>query len=540
MEPTTAESVCNLVIRSRLLSAEEVHPLYQRWRGEAGPTGTDATPFISWLADRQYLTEYQANWLLRGRVDHFFLHQYKLLDRIGRGSMAGVYKAVHQLGQVVAIKILPPSKAAEPSLLGRFQREARLALRLKHPNIVRTFQVGQTAALHYIVMEYLEGETLDEVLQRRRKLPAAEAVRLIHQALLGLQHLHEQGMVHRDLKPGNLMLVPPRAPGMPDQALNATVKIMDIGLGRALFDEGTPGGADNFQLTSEGAILGTPDYLAPEQARNARLADVRADIYSLGCVLYHALTGQPPFVETNLVRQLVRHATETPRPLRELNATIPEGLQPILAMMLAKDPANRYPTPERAAQALQGFLAGGSEPAPASASPPKNAYMKWLDSQPVPPEENAEPPPAKPPAPEPSPRPMSRPAAATAPAAGATAPKRTPKAPAAAPPRPAPVPPPVPPHKNRPPVPKKKGPTNAEADLVDVELIPVPAEDQAGSISNLVVNLSRRDYLLMGIGAGCLLVLELVGFFVGYLLFRKKDDTSDEPSSDRSRETEPA
>src|SRR5262249_2668444 len=159
------------------------------------------------------------------------------------------------------------------------------------------------------------------------KLPPAEAVRLLHQALLGLQHLHEQGLVHRDLKPGNLMLVPARAEGKPDHTLNATVKIMDIGLGRALFDQGTPGRARTFQLTNEGAIVGTPDYLAPEQARDARQADVRADIYSLGCVLNHALTGQPPFVDTNLVRQLVRHATETPRPLRDVDPAIPAGLQ---------------------------------------------------------------------------------------------------------------------------------------------------------------------------------------------------------------------
>jgi serine/threonine protein kinase len=508
MEPTTGEGVCSLISRSRLLSEGEVQALYERWRNEATPTGPDAAPFLAWLAEHQHLTEYQANWLLRGRADYFFLDQYKILDRVGRGSMAGVYKAVHELGQIVAIKILPPAKAQEPNVLARFQREARLALRLKHPNVVRTFQVGQAGALHYIVMEYLEGETLAEILQRRQRLPPAEAIRLIHQALLGLQHLHELGLVHRDLKPGNLMLVPANAP-------NATVKMMDIGLGRALFDEGTPGGANNFQLTSEGAILGTPDYLAPEQARDARHADVRADIYSLGCVLYHALTGQPPFVESNLVRQLVRHATETARPLRELDPAIPEDLQPIVDRMLAKDPANRYPTPERAAQALQGLLAGSPDVRPAGPGPAKNAYLTWLDGQPPPPDITTAPP-AKPRAPEPSPPPAGRTLSALAPAPIRSVQEAPPKAPAAVSPAAVEPRPPVPARKSRPPVPRKSKP----AEIVEVKL--------EGDLASSAAAFRRRDFLMMAIGAGILLILELFSFLVGFLLARKNEDSSDE------------
>src|SRR5262249_15091776 len=209
---------------------------------------------------------------------------------------AGVYKAIHQLGQVVAIKVLPPSKAKDPHMLARFLRESRLAMRLKHPNVVRAFQVGEVNGLYYLVMEYLEGETLDEVILRRKQWPPAEAVRLIHQALLGMQHIHEQGLVHRDIKPANLMLVPGSSANVPDTTLRATVKILDIGLGRALFDESSPaaptGAGEDFQLTAEGVLLGTPDYLSPEQARDPRSTDIRADIYSLGCVLYHALAGQ--------------------------------------------------------------------------------------------------------------------------------------------------------------------------------------------------------------------------------------------------------
>src|SRR4051812_37376183 len=233
----SVENLCGLLIRSRLVTADEVKALYQRWLGEARGAANDPEQYCKWLVSRQYLTPYQAELLARGQVDNFFLNQYKVLDRIGQGCMAGVYKAVHQLGQLVAIKVLPPSKAKTPHVLGRFQREAKMAVRLRHPNVVRTYQVGEANGLHYLVMEYLEGETLREVLARRGKLPPAEGVRLVHQALLGLQHFHEQGLVHRDLKPANLMLVPGSSTGQPDTTANSTLKILDLGLVRALHDE---------------------------------------------------------------------------------------------------------------------------------------------------------------------------------------------------------------------------------------------------------------------------------------------------------------
>src|SRR5262249_53780005 len=147
--------------------------------------------------------------------------------------------------------------------------------------------------------------------------------------------------------------------------LRSTVKILDIGLGRIFFDEHSPLPTAEPPLTTEGMLLGTPDYLAPEQARNARAVDIRGDVYSLGCVLYHALTGQPPFPDTNLITQMLRHATEMPRPVKEFNPAVPDGLQQILNGMLAKDPSQRYPTPEQAAQALKVFLAAGMESNPA-------------------------------------------------------------------------------------------------------------------------------------------------------------------------------
>jgi serine/threonine protein kinase len=368
----TVQNVYGLLLRSKLLSIDEAKAMYARWQQEAKDRSSDLAHFASWMVANKYLTEYQAQLLARGHAEGFFLNEYKILERLGKGRMAGVYKAQHQLSQIVAIKVLPPSKAKEPNLLGRFHREARLALRLKHPNIVRSFQTGTVEELNYIVMEYLEGETLEEVLVRRGKLPPGEAVRLVYQALQGLQHIHAQGLVHRDLKPSNMMLIG----ASPDSTLRATLKILDIGLGRTLFEES----AGDENLTSEGVLLGTPDYMSPEQARDPRTIDIRSDIYSLGCVLYHLLAGQPPFPDTNIISQMIRHATETPKPLRSFNPAVPDGLQQIVNWMMAKEPAQRYPTPERAAQALQVFLVAGNEQLAApEADPRMRPYLSWLE-----------------------------------------------------------------------------------------------------------------------------------------------------------------
>lgn len=379
--PLTVQNIFGLLLRSRLLSVNDAKSLFQRWQNEAKEQAGDLERFRRWLVHHRYLTEYQANLLCRGHADGFFVGDYKILDRLGRGRMAGVYKGVHSLGQVVAIKVLPPSKARDSYLMQRFDREGRLALRVKHVNVVRSFQLGTSDNLHYIVMEYLEGETLEDALHRRRRLPPGEAVRVVYQVLQGLQHIHEQGMVHRDLKPSNLMLVPGRVQGQVDTTLHSTVKILDIGLGRAFFDENAQVPSDDPQLTGEGVLLGTPDYLAPEQARNARAVDIRADIYSMGCVLYHCLAGHPPFPDTNIINQMIRHAQEAPKPLKELNPEVPDSLQMVVNYMLAKDANQRYPTPAQAAQALQPFLAGGAElPRAVEPDASMTQYLTWLEN----------------------------------------------------------------------------------------------------------------------------------------------------------------
>ncbi|HYT92286.1 MAG TPA: serine/threonine-protein kinase, partial [Gemmataceae bacterium] len=381
----TVESLCNQLARNRLLEPNAIRAMRGRWRTEASDVADDAGRFKEWMVGNGYLTDFQLGMLTRGFGDLLFVGEYKLLDRIGQGRMAGVYKAVHPLGQVVAVKVLPPSKAQHPEIVARFQREARMALRLKHPNVVRTFQVGKTKGdLHFLVMEFLDGETLEDVLERRKRLPLVEAIHVMLQALRGLQHIDEESLIHRDLKPANLMLTPARGKDQPDTVLHQTVKILDIGLGRALFDEGTPGATDLGELTSEGALLGTPDYMAPEQARNAHLADIRSDIYGLGCILYEMLTGQPPFPDTSVVRQLVRHATQPAKPLRELNPSLPEEVQPVIDRLLAKDPAQRFSTPAEAAKALKALVPqlpdAPPQPEPA---PQLRSFLTWLETNPA-------------------------------------------------------------------------------------------------------------------------------------------------------------
>jgi serine/threonine protein kinase len=374
---TSVRDYCALLAKSKLLPAEEVESVYRQWKEETQAADDALDPFCKHLVSRRLVTEWQAGILRKGRSDGFFIADYKILDRLGRGQMGGVYRAVHGSGQMVALKVLPASRAKDPSTLGRFQRESRLLIQLDHPNVVRAFRQGDSGGINYIAMEYLEGDTLDDVLNRRKRLPWAEAVRLVHQALNGLQHLFEKRMVHRDIKPANMMLTP--APGRHETTLECTLKILDIGLGRELFDEETPEGKIDTQLTVEGSVLGTPDYLAPEQAKDARNADIRADIYSAGCVLFHCLCGRPPFPDTNIMAQMLKHATEKPPLLSSIVADVPAGLQPVLDTMLAKFPDERYPTPAVAADALKPFLGnGGVAPAAAQLVP---GFKEWLESE---------------------------------------------------------------------------------------------------------------------------------------------------------------
>ncbi|MFO0842398.1 MAG: WD40 repeat domain-containing serine/threonine protein kinase [Gemmataceae bacterium] len=273
--------------------------------------------------------------------------RYRVVRLLGSGGMGTVYQALHlRMDREVALKVINPELVASLPAVERFQREVRAAARLHHPNIVTAHDADKAGGLHFLVMEYVQGTDLHQEVQRRGPLPVAEACGYARQAALGLQHALESGMVHRDIKPHNLMLTPA-----------GQVKILDFGLaalaGESVAADPESSGASG--LTRSGTLMGTPDYMAPEQARNAHEADIRADIYSLGCTLYCLLTGHPPFPKGTAIDKVIAHSERRPRAVSDLRKGVPPALGKVLDRMMAKDPARRYQTPAEVATALAPF-----------------------------------------------------------------------------------------------------------------------------------------------------------------------------------------
>ncbi len=288
--------------------------------------------------------------------------KFRILKELGRGGMGVVYQAEHRLMEkTVALKVISRALLSHPEALERFHREVRAAAKLEHQHIVRALDADSAGELHLLVMEFIEGVSLFQTVQQKGALPVTHACHYARQAALGLQYAHEQGMVHRDIKPHNLMLTP-----------KGQVKILDFGLARLASEQKGEGG-----LTRTGDFMGTPEYVAPEQATDARTADIRADIYSLGCTLYFLLTGRPPFQEGQAVQTILAHLRKEPTPLSQLRSDLPAELWPVAARMLAKDPAQRYQTPLEVAQALAPFCKAGSRPAlpPLPPKPPPVAAV---------------------------------------------------------------------------------------------------------------------------------------------------------------------
>src|SRR5262245_51199747 len=270
--------------------------------------------------------------------------RYRVLELLGYGGMGTVYKAEHRLmKRMVALKLLARNLTTRPEIAERFVRETQTAGRLAHANIAQAFDAERAGDTLFLVMEFVPGTDLARLVRERGPLPCSEACRYIRQAALALQHAHERGMVHRDIKPHNLMLTPA-----------GEIKVLDFGLARFVLAQPL---ADTSQLTEEGLFMGTADYVAPEQARDAHQADTRADVYSLGCTLYHLLTGQVPFPATTVMDKVVKHATEQPAALSALRPDLPAGLEAVVMKMMAKLPDQRYQTAGEVAEALAPFAA---------------------------------------------------------------------------------------------------------------------------------------------------------------------------------------
>jgi serine/threonine-protein kinase len=332
------------------LAVRELLPPFQVEEARKGFVSrcADARALAAELVRREWLTAFQANKLLNGKTDELAIGPYRLLERLGEGGMGQVFKARHsRMERIVALKVVDRERLTSTTAVERFLREVKAVSQLQHPNIVLAYDYGEENGRHYYAMEYVEGQDLSRLVKERGALPIRESCEFIRQAALGLQHAHERGLVHRDLKPANLLLS--RAFGGP-AAGAGTIKVLDFGLARFASETRTAG-----NLTQLGRIVGTVDYISPEQAGDPRKADIRSDIYSLGCCLFYLLTGRPPFEGADMVARIAARVLGDAPPLRSLRPDAPPALEKVLARMLERDSRRRFGTPAEVAAALEPF-----------------------------------------------------------------------------------------------------------------------------------------------------------------------------------------
>jgi serine/threonine-protein kinase len=289
------------------------------------------------------LTQWQSQQLLAGRSTGYKVDRYVLLELIGQGGMGRVFLARDtRLNRRVALKILSPERMNNPRAIARFKREARVGAQLQHENLVRIYDCGESNGRFFLVMEYIEGKTIGAMLMEQGPMPPAAAARLIRQVARGLEHAHRKRLIHRDVNPYNILVT-----------RDGVAKLADLGLARDLGEQD--------RVTREDGTVGTFDYVAPEQARQAHAADIRSDIYALGCTLYHMLSGQVPFPSSSLSEKLLAHQAIDPTPLQQLRPGLPAALADVVARMMRKSPDERFATPLQVAQALEPYEDAGTD-----------------------------------------------------------------------------------------------------------------------------------------------------------------------------------
>ena len=330
------ESFVAVLKKSGLIEGDRLQRLISDYTAQGG-SPDDSSRLAEFLVASNAITRWQSEKLLQGKHKGYFLGKYRLLSLLGKGGMSSVYLAEHVLmRRRCALKVLPTKRVTDSSYLARFHREAQAVASLDHPNIVRAYdvdhQVERDTEIHFLVMEYVEGFSLQELVQKQGNCSFLDSAEYIRQAALGLHNAHEAGMVHRDVKPGNLLVDP-----------NGVVKVLDLGLARFFTgDEGE----DALTIRHDEKVLGTADYLAPEQALDSHTVDARADIYSLGCTFYFLLTGRPPFTEGTLAQRLMAHQTKVPPTIESIRPETPLSLANIVRKMVAKKAEDRYARPK--------------------------------------------------------------------------------------------------------------------------------------------------------------------------------------------------
>lgn len=327
-----------LLERSQLLTPDELA------RARSG-TATAADVLADRLVRAKLITSWHASELLKGR-HRFFLGKYRMLERIGHGGMGVVFKVQERAGlrRIFALKLMNKSLAEKPGSLRRFLREVKAASLLDHPNIVRALDADQVGDLYFLILEYVEGRDLGVWLKELGRLPIDWACECARQAALGLHHAHEKGLIHRDVKPSNIVVVADDTKSIPN------VKLLDLGVARFIDPEDQ---TEHQTVTVTGEILGSFDYVAPEQAVDAKAADRRSDVYSLGSTLFHLVTGELAFPGTSPTAKLMARAIEEAPRASSVFPGVPPKLDAILAKMLARDPAQRHATALEAAEDLE-------------------------------------------------------------------------------------------------------------------------------------------------------------------------------------------
>lgn len=335
-----------LVAKSRLVDHAALEKFLAQSRDRFGPElPQDVGQLSRSMVDAGLLTAWHAEKLLAGKYKGFFLGKYKLLGHIGTGGMSSVYLAEHtRLHDKRAIKVLPRTRVKDATYLARFQLEAKAIASLNHPNIVLAYDIDNEGDVHYIVMEYVEGVDLQGLVRRDGPLPPVQAALLLAQAADGLQHAHQRGVIHRDVKPANLLL-----------DLEGKIRLLDMGLALVSAEE------ESLTVLHNENVLGTADYLAPEQALNSHQVDHRADIYGLGCTLYFLLTGRPPFPEGTLAQRIAKHQKVMPTSIRKLREDCPGELEGICVKMMQKEAKYRYQSAAEVADALRKFASSAME-----------------------------------------------------------------------------------------------------------------------------------------------------------------------------------